>query len=109
MTNLSGVVRILKKEHDRLTREVRAIAAALSAFGTTYAKQNRARGSISVAGRARIAAAQKARWARVRAKSGKPNIITMPKKRTLSAVARRKIAAAQRARWAKAKATKKSA
>ena len=57
MTNLSGVVRILKKEHDRLTREVRAVAAALSAFGTTYAKQNEARGSISVAGRARIAAA----------------------------------------------------
>ena len=64
MTNLSGVVRILKKEHDRLTKEVSAIAAALSAFGTTYAKQNGTRGSISAAGRARIAAAQKERWAR---------------------------------------------
>ena len=29
MTKLSGVVRMLKKEHDRLTKEVSAIAAAL--------------------------------------------------------------------------------
>ena len=45
MTKLSGVVRMLKKEHDRLTKEVNAIAAALSAFGATYGKQNRTRGS----------------------------------------------------------------
>ena len=109
MTKLSGVVRMLKKEHDRLNKEVSAIAAALSAFGATYAKQIGTRGKISAAGRARIAAAQKARWARVSAKSGKPNVITMPKKRTLSASARRKIAAAQRVRWAKVKAAKKSA
>jgi hypothetical protein len=109
MTNLNGAVRILKKEHDRLTREVNAIAAALSAFGATYGKHNRTRGTISSAGRARIAAAQKARWAKVKAKSAKPSVITMPKKRTLSAAARRKIAAAQRARWAKVKAAKKSA
>ena len=90
MTKLSGVVRMLKKEHDRLTKEVSAIAAALSAFGTTYAKQNGTRGSISAAGRARIAAAQKARWAKVKAKSGKPNVITLPKKRTLSACSPKK-------------------
>ena len=109
MTNLSGVVRILKKEHNRLTKEVSAIAAALSAFGTTYARQNGTRGGISAAGRARIAAAQKARWAKVKAKSRKPNVISMPKKRILSAAARRKVAAAQRARWAKVRAAKKSA
>lgn len=109
MTNLTSVVGILKEEHDRLTKEVRAIAAALSAFGATYGKQNGTRRGISAAGRARIAAAQRARWARAKAKSGKPNVITMPKKRTLSAAARRKIAAAQRARWAKVKAAKKGA
>ena len=109
MTKINDVVRILKKEHDRLTKEVNAIAAALSAFGAAYAKRNGKRGSISAAGRARIAAAQKVRWARVKAKSGNPNVITMPKKRTLSAAARRKIASAQRARWAKVKAAKKSA
>ena len=109
MTNLSGVVRILKTEHARLTKEVSAIAAALAAFSAAYGKRNGKGGSISAAGRARIAAAQKVRWARVKAKSGNPNVITMPKKRTLSAAARRKIASAQRARWAKVKAAKKSA
>ncbi len=108
MINLNGVVRTLRKEHARLTKEVSAIAAALSAFGTTYAKGNGNRGSISAAGKARISAAQKARWAKVKAKSGKPNVVTTPKKRTLSAAARRKIAAAQRLRWAKVKAAKKS-
>jgi hypothetical protein len=64
---------------------------------------------MSAAGKARIAAAQRARWAKVRAKSGKANVVTMPKKRTMSASARKRIAAAQRARWAKVKAAKKSA
>jgi hypothetical protein len=109
MTNLSGIVGILKKEHDRLTKEVSAIAAALAAFGATYGKRNGTRGNVSAAGRARIVAAQRARWARVKAKNGNLSVITMPKKRTLSAAARRKIAAAQRARWAKVRAAKKSA
>lgn len=107
MTNLSGVVRMLKKEHDRLTKEFKAISAALSAFGAAYG-QTRTRSGMSAAGRARIAAAQRARWAKVKA-SSKGNVVAMPKKRTLSAAARRKIAAAQRARWAKVKAAKKSA
>ena len=61
---------------------------------------------MSAAGRARIIAAQKARWAKV--KAGKP----APKakgKRKMSAAARAKIAAAARARWAKAKASGKKA
>jgi len=108
MINLNGVVRTLRKEHARLTKEVSAIAAALSAFGTTYAKGNGNRGSISAAGKARISAAEKARWAKVKAKSSKRNAISMSRKRTLSASARKRIAAAQRARWAKVKAAKKS-
>ncbi|MBI3875159.1 MAG: hypothetical protein HY300_04205 [Verrucomicrobia bacterium] len=62
---------------------------------------------ISAAGRARIAAAQKARWAKIKAgnkQSSKP--AAKKAKRTLSAGARAKIAAAQRARWAKVKAAK---
>ena len=109
MTNLGGVVQILRKEHDRLSKEIKAIGAALSAFGAAYGKGTAPRGRISAAGKARIAAAQRARWAKVRAKSGKPNVVTMPKKRTMSASARKRIAAAQRARWAKVKAAKKSA
>ena len=109
MTNWGGVVQMLKKEHDRLTKEVKAISAALSAFGATYGKGTAPRGAISAAGRARIAAAQRARWAKVKAKGGEAKVVTMPKKRTMSASARRRIAAAQRARWAKVKAAKKSA
>jgi len=109
MTNLGGVVRMLKKEHDRLTKEMKAISAALSAFGAAYGKGAALRGGISAAGRARIAAAQRTRWAKAKAKSDKGNVIAMPKKRTMSAAGRRKIAAAQRARWAKVKASKKSA
>jgi len=37
----------------------------------------------------------------------KQNLVSMPKKKTMSAAARRKIAAAQRARWAKVKAAQK--
>lgn len=109
MTKLHGVVQMLKKEHDRLTRELKGITAALAAFGATYGGSNGSRRHISAAGRARIAAAQRARWAKARRNRPNSNVVAMPKKRTLSAVARRRIAAAQRARWAKARAAKKSA
>jgi hypothetical protein len=107
MTNLGGVVQMLRKEHDRLSKEMDAIRGALSAFGAAYGKGTARRGKISAAGRARIAAAQRARWAKVRAGSG-ANVVAMPKRRKMSASARRRIAAAQRARWAKVKATKKT-
>jgi hypothetical protein len=108
MTNLGGVVKQLKEEHDRLAREIKGVAAALAAFGAAYGKGTGVRAGMSAAGRARIAAAQRARWAKVKAKGGKENVVTMPNKRTMSAAARKKIAAAQRARWAKVKAAKKA-
>jgi hypothetical protein len=109
MTNLGGVVQMLKREHDRLSKEIRAIGAALSAFGTAYGNGTARRGTMSAAGRARIAAAQRARWAKVKARVENEKVVTMRKKRTMSASARKRIAAAQRARWAKVKAAKKSA
>ena len=104
MSNLAGVVRLLKKEQDRLTKELKGITAALAAFSKAYAKGSGTR-KISAAGRARIVAAQKARWAKAR-KSAK--VVPIRRKRKLSAAARRKIAAAQRARWARVKAAKKT-
>jgi len=104
MTNLDGVVRMLKQEHDRVKRQLEGISAALAAFGATYT--NGARRPISAAGKARIAAAQRARWAKLRGKSEKVKVAAAPKKRTMSAAARKKIAAAQRARWAKVRAGK---
>jgi hypothetical protein len=103
MTNMGGVVGLLKREHDRLTKQIRGVSAALAAFGAAYGKQNGARRKISAAGRARIAEAQRQRWAKLKAKNGKPNVVVMPTKRTMSAAARKKIAAAQRLRWAKVK------
>jgi hypothetical protein len=115
MTDLGGVVQILKKERDRLSKEIQAIGAALSAFTTAYGKGAAPRSRMSAAGKARIVAAQKLRWAKVKAsakakaKTNGANVITVPKKRTMSVGARKKIAAAQRARWAKVKHAKKSA
>lgn len=61
---------------------------------------------MSAAGRARIAAAQKARWAKFHTAT-KPAKAGSRSKRSMSAAARAKIAAAARARWAKAKAAGK--
>src|ERR1700758_2180092 len=109
MDNLNGIVRLLKKEQDRLTTELRGIGAALAAFGKSYAKGTGTR-KLSVAARARIAAAQRARWAKFHKAAGaQAKVVPMRGKRTLSAAARRKIAAAQKARWAKVKAGKKTA
>jgi hypothetical protein len=107
MDHMTGVVRLLKREQDRLTKELRGIGAALAAFGQSYGKQTGARGRLSAAARARIGAAQRARWAKVRASKSQSRNGTAAPKRPMSAAARKRIAAAQRARWAKVKAAKK--
>lgn len=103
------VLQTLKSERDRLQKDLNKLNAAIDALrGAASAGRTTGTGkrpTLSAAGRARIAAAQRARWAKLRGKSTqKSNIVTMPaKKRTMSPAARRKIAAAQRARWAKVK------
>src|SRR4029077_9450007 len=65
-------------------------------------------GALSASARKRISVAQKARWARVRAR----NVVSIASKRgkrTISAAGRKRIAAAQRARWAKVRAQQKKA
>jgi len=62
------------------------------------------RRKMSAAGRAKIAAGQKARWAKAKGQKVKQS---QPKKRKMSAAARAKISAAAKARWAKAKASGK--
>jgi len=73
----------------------RGIGAKLAAFDKAYGKGTRTR-KLSASARARVAAAQRARWAKVRETA---KVVPLRGKRTLSAAARRKIAAAQRARW----------
>lgn len=78
----------------------------------TAAKAPRKKGGMSAAGKARIAAAQKARWAKVKAaKAGvKPAVkaaAPAKKKFKMSAAAKSKLSAAAKARWAKIKAAGK--
>ena len=108
MANLSGIVKQLKKERDHVQQQLTRLNGALEAFAGVYRGSNglRPRRKISAKGRASIAAAQRARWAKVRGQKVVP--IAKPK-RTMSASARRKIAAAQRARWARVRREKKAA
>jgi hypothetical protein len=71
---MQSVVGQLQKERTRLQDELHRVTAALTAFGKVYLQGSKPTGgktrkkrTISVAGRKRIAAAQKARWAKVRA------------------------------------------
>ena len=63
------------------------------------------RRKMSAAARARIGAAQKARWAKVKGKKGTK---TIKPRRKMSAAARAAISAAAKARWKKAKAAGKT-
>jgi len=88
-------------------KELRRIGPALAAFGHTYGKGTR---KLFKSARARIADAQRARWAKVRANAGdQRKVVPIHGKRTLSVAARRTIAAVQRARWAKVKTWKGTA
>ena len=108
MANLAGVVQQLRKERDQAARTVEQLDAALAALSGNSRHKASTRNPLSAAARARIAAAQRARWAKVRGHGKqRQSVVTVPKKKSMSAAARRKIAAAQRARWAKVKATQK--
>jgi len=106
MTNMSQIVGQLRAEQHRLARQITTITSVLKTLGKASPNGTRVR-RLSAAGRISIAAAQKARWAKVRAKNRK--VVTIAKRSTLSAAARAKIAAAQRARWARVKAEDKAA
>src|ERR1700680_4141990 len=72
-TLIQSVVKQLQQERARLENELHGVTAALTTFGKVFlhGKSGRVathkKRTISAAGRKRIAAAQRARWARVRA------------------------------------------
>jgi len=100
--DIASVVRQLRQERDRAAKEVQRLDSAIVALGGTYGKRTSGR-NLSAEAREKIAAAQRQRWAKVRASKGSPNGAGGPAKRTMSATARAKIAKAQRLRWAKQK------
>jgi hypothetical protein len=83
----------IKEQIDALESELGRILGGSSDAGT-------GKRIMSASARARIAAAQKARWAKARGDGSG----TAAPRRKMSPAARAKIAAAAKARWAKAKA-----
>jgi hypothetical protein len=70
MTNLSGIMKQLKKERDHVEKQLFGLNASLMAFAAAYGgtvKPIRKRRKMSAKARAKIGAAQRKRWARARA------------------------------------------
>lgn len=101
MSNYTAVIKELEQERSRLSVQLEGINRALSLLTGTKGTR-----TLSAAGRARIAAAQRARWARIKG----PKVVSIAHKgRTMSPAARKRIVAAQKARWAKWRKTHKAA
>lgn len=108
----------LKERIDGLNRELSKLLGGghvgnrVQGSGGAESTGKPARRKMSAAGRARIAAAARARWAKVKSSGGSSLAAkavdrdSSPKKRTMSAAARARIAAAAKARWAKVRAAK---
>jgi hypothetical protein len=90
----------LKDQINKLEKELGSILGV-----STPATASPKKSKMSAAGRAKIAAAQKARWAKVKKTKLAP---VVKKKSKMSAAGRAKIAAAAKARWAKVKAAGKN-
>ena len=94
MPNLTSVLKHLEQERNRLSSQLKSLDNAIAALSGKGSLKR----SISAAGRARIAAAQRARWAKFKG----TNVVSISRKRRkLSASAIARIRAAQKARWAK--------
>jgi len=101
------IIALLKAERDKVLRQLNGLNAALAAFAGTYkAGSSRPRRKMSAAARARISAAQKARWAKTKGQKVVP--IKAPK-RHISPAGLARIRAATKARWAKWRQQKKTA
>ena len=100
----------LKDQIDALNAELAQLLGSPAAASVAVpGKRGPKKGGMSAAGRARIAEAQRRRWAKTKGESPAEPAADKPakKKRKMSAAGRAAIIAAQKARWAKAKALKK--
>ena len=111
----------LKEQIAGLEKQLATLFGAETTVAQATAKPAK-KGGMSAAGRARIAAAAKLRWAKVRAAKTKPAAVKTAvkvviaakpvskpakKKFTMSAAAKAKLSALAKARWAKVKSAKK--
>jgi hypothetical protein len=117
--DIQGIVAQLRQEASRIEHAI----AALVGLGSKPARRGRPpkvsharrasgqkRFTMSAAARAKIAAAQRARWAKQKGKSGRKKATPVSKKSTarkpMSAAMRKKLSAMMKARWAAKKKSK---
>lgn len=96
----------LLQERSQIEARLVEINRALGAGAVTVATAPVGRRTFSAATKAKMAAAQKARWAKVKGGTPAPVAAVSKPKRKLSAAGRAAIVAAAKARWAKVKAGK---
>ena len=93
------IIALIKAESDRVARQLNGLNAATRSFrGDVQTGSSRPRRKMSAAARARIFAAQKARWAKAK---GQKVVPIKAGKRRISPAGLARIRAAARARWRK--------
>ena len=112
MNDITNYSAMQLRQAANLKEQIESLQNELAGYlgGSPIESAPRKKNRMSAAGRARIIAAQKARWAKVHAAAGTAKGVkktTTTRKRKLSAAARARIAAVARARWAKVKAAGK--
>jgi hypothetical protein len=100
----SGQLRAAANLQDKIASLQAELASFLGASTPSVAGAPRRKGGMSAAGRARIAAAQRARWAKFKKSKGATAAAPKKGRRKMSPAARARLAAIAKARWQKAKA-----
>ncbi len=95
----------IREQIENLTRELNQLLEA-PAFVSTHGRNRFKPHGLTEAGRARIAAAQRQRWARYNAGKTNSGPKARSKKNRLSAEGRARVAAAVTARWERFRAAK---
>ena len=114
MTNLQNLtvkqlrkVVAIKERMEKLEAKLASISDGDAPTAAPVVHRRRRR-KMSAAAKARIAAAQRARWAKVKGRSATTKT-AVKKKRRVSPATKARLAAIAKARWAKVKAAGKSA
>ncbi len=95
----------LKAERDKAAQQVNAMDTAIKALsGMNSTGGSRGPPRMSAAARAKIGAAQRARWAKVK---GQQKVVSIVSKRHISAAGLANIRKATKARWRKWRAAQK--
>jgi hypothetical protein len=100
MSNIDGIIKELQQERTRIDQAIQA----LSSLNGNAPRATPTR-IMSASARRRIAAAQRARWAKL--KGTRTATVTARPKRRISAAGIARIRAAAKARWAKVRAAAK--